>query len=298
MELTQSAFNVLLDMTSLRGMVNDELSRLGSASHKMTQREEKSEKPQTVEAPDETPRVYYYDGEQRSHFTRGELLSRIQAQPQGQHFVWVPRLSAWKSWRSIPNLVQAVIEVDPGMRGQLTSPQAQMTPAREIQAPTRVETVREVKVDTRPQATIADGQAQATHKSAFWPLKPIEVIAQRESDYLSIPETIFTHFSLELNNPHQLTPYVGWDGTLLSGGLFINTPRALNVGDYIQISITHRDHEVLSFEAPVRWLRLPQGSDDHFGGGVGVEWPESLTTAQLRIFESGITSEEFDFFEV
>lgn len=110
-----------------------------------------------------------------------------------------------------------------------------------------------------------------------------------------MPETDFTRFTLELTDPAQITPYIGDLGTLESGGLVIHTPRVFRVGDEIQIKATISGEELMSFEAPIKWVESPEDPRDLFGGGVVVEWPE-LSRAQRREVEGVLGGVEALFY--
>ena len=312
MEMTQSAFNVLLDMTSLREMVTQEVEEakriirsqaaaFAEASVPSTETSSAQVEVTRPQTPVTSPKVYYYDGQQRAHLSRAELLARIHAHPQHPHIIWVPRSASWVSWREIPNLVRAIDDLGPAN----TSAAHQRSPHADHDVQDQMNTQRtqvlalHTRAHTHHEASVRSTTTAPKMTSRYWPLAPIasQNIAQAERVYLSIPETDFTRFRLELSESDQLKLYVGSDGEIDSGGLFINTPRALNVGDYIQLTITHHGRDVASFEAPVQWLRLPQGPRDHFGGGVGVEWPSDLSREVIKALEMATADRDYDFYD-
>lgn len=314
MELTQSAFNVLLDMTSIndiRDKVNQELKSISKSRLTQSAEGQRGSRVSADSKMTETPesvatKIYYYDGQEQTHLSRAELLDRIQAQPRQNHFIWVPQSGKWESWRAIPNLVRAVQRHTQSQEQRKPNhvPLKEATPVVVPQSSPRA-------IDLPAQEAHTSLSAQQAHRAQversevrgplYWPLSKISsktVKDEARGDYLSIPETAFTRFNLDLSDQDQVTLYVGQDATFKTGGLFIHTPRALNVGDYIQVVMTYKERELLSFEAPISWLRIPRGAHDHFGGGVAIEWPAEITDAQLKMVDQLSPSDEYEYYEV
>ena len=296
MELTQSAFNLLLDMTALRDEVAEESQvRDHAAQTQQTQEEVVINEPQfgqqksASSAP--AKKIYYYDGNQRMSLSRDELLTSIALNHQAQHLVWVPHQAEWRSWKRIPNLVKAVHQHLLRTRHQEKGVELGKIKKSKGGATTEVETVSE-----RAHESDLASSSLKDEDHLYTAVREDQSQPSLTSPYLSIPETAFTRFTLNLDNPQQLRPYIGWDGTLQSGGLFIKTPRVLHVGDYVQLTFLVNERVVFALEAPVEWLRLPQGVHDHFGGGVGISWPEHLTSAQMQTITHATRHIEYEFF--
>ena len=235
MELTQSAFNILLDMTSIREEIAAESLSLSAHENHVPHQQSLTTQPEN------TPQqhIYYYNGEQRLSLTRDELLSKITERLHGKHYIWVPHLNSWKSWKLIPNLVKTV--------HQQVSTQSRSL--HEIAVPLKTSSSQPLNT---PQSTINVTGEQDVN----------QVSHADQDPYLSVPETVFTRFTLDLDQPQQLIPYIGWDGTIVSGGIFIKTPRVLNVGDYIQLTLKINDETFLSFEI-IKFYHKPPGGHDN-----------------------------------
>ena len=300
MELTQSAFNILLDMTSLRDEIAAQSKAQNDKEHTHDSSECQSEErvhSQPDLRSDLSPKhIYYYDGQQRVSLSRDDLLKRIAAHPRSQHFIWVPQQSSWRSWKTIPNLVKAV--------------HYHLTQSGRYQEPVKVSDDQQVKrVNDHNADHSADHEMshQLTEECSStklddydWPsginVNQSEPSRQVQATYLSVPETAFTRFTLQLSDPEQIRPYIGWDSTLKSGGLFINTPRVLNVGDYVQLTLMVGEQTLITFETPISWVRLPRNAQDHFGGGVGISWSEVITEDQIRVIAQATQGIEYEFY--
>ena len=160
---------------------------------------------------------------------------------------------------------------------------------------TELNTTEHDKAEELTQVSEPAQAIQAEH--SINPLAALEqpYIHPPKPDYISVPETAFTRFTLELTDPAQITPYTGDQGTLESGGIVIHTPMVFRVGDEIQIQATISGEELISFEAPIQWVESPEDPRDLFGGGVVVGWP-ALSAHQLNEVTQALSGVETLFY--
>lgn len=250
MELTQSAFNLFLDMTQL---TQDAPSEQLKPNQEVTASTQSRRVAQLI---------HYFDGHTRREVTRADLIKQIIMRPRLPHQIWVPAQNTWISWRNLPALVAAVKE--------------------ELQ---RRRDHSDVASDEK--GAQASECARATERLTSTD-KTSRSLAP--SSYLSIPETVFTHFEVELSDEWSAIPFLGLSDDILEGGLILLTDRVLNVGDEIQLKLTLRGKELISFEAPVCFVRCAASHE----AGVAVYWPE-LTPLQKSVLTRFISTRTCEF---
>lgn len=292
MELTASAFNVLLNMTTI-----SEVAPLSTSTSKPSSRDKKA----TQASKATKPVIHYSDGQSSKTVSHEELLQIISNAPQAKHLIWTKGYKAWRSWKDIKSLKQAVKN-----NLQLRKTHTQLS-QQELQTSKKAVARKEVssqnsipkrspaqssqKQATKPeQVQHFSQQANSTPQQAR--TKPPK--AKHSFNYLSVPATVFTKFDVELSSTKSALPYVGLDHSLQSGGLFLPTSRVLNIGDYLQITVRIHEKTLLKFEAPVLWLRAHQ-DDINLQNGVAVAWP-TLTAEQLSLIQKVTSSESYEFF--
>ena len=263
MELTESAFNVLLDMTSTQTP-----SQTLGHTHRDEMKDSKTHNSRPMKQAAGVM-IYYHDGAQTIKIAHSEILDRVCAAPKGTHLLWCPGNDKWRSWQELPKLREAVYA-----KLATTSLSSGLIP---------------------PASEEHHGETM-THASDMEKLHAMRAPQMDRGDtkYLSVPETAFTRFNLELRDHLRVIPFVGLDGLLENGGLFIATTRVLNVGDYIQITLTHKERVVLHFEAPIAWLRWPDDRSN-FPEGVGVFWPK-MTAREYHLIRQLTHPESYEFY--
>ena len=292
MELTASAFNVLLEMTTV-------------SNHKPL----KSSVPSTIARPNGAvkqpsttkPTLHYSNGHQSKVVSHEELLQIICATPQTKHLVWTKGYKSWRSWKEIKSLKQAV-ESNLQLKQDLTQTQVkkakspQMTVTHDSGSSQKSAPKRSIAPSSSTKSSKNEQRNDHSSKSNLKPphhkTKPAK--AKHSFNYLSVPATIFTQFDVDLSTANSAIPFVGLDQSLQSGGLFLPTDRVLNIGDYLQVKVRIHEKLLLKFEAPVIWLRTKQ-EDSNLQHGVAVAWPK-LTFKQLQIIEKATSSEQYEFF--
>ena len=256
MQLTASAFNVLLEMT-------EATSRSETSSHNAHQRKTPSVgSSQTMKKAD--PVIHYSNGGASRVVSSEELVRLISTAPKLKHLVWTKGYQSWRSWTDIKSLKRAVLA---------TSNRSKKSVVPHVIQPSSVPS----KVASMPLQEHQD-------------LTP----SQHKIEYLSVPATVFTRFEVELSNPEIATPFVGLDHSIPNGGLFIPTDRVLHIGDYVQVKVRIKGKRLLEFEAPIIWLRTKQQSET-FMHGIAVKWPQ-MTPLQTRLIEQVTSKENYEFF--
>jgi hypothetical protein len=245
-------------------------------------------KSQSVRQPAD-PVIYYTNGHEKSVLSKLELLEKICENPNGKHLLWTRGESAWRSWQQVPSLKKAV----EAKLLQLSSKKTdvvhqQTTPVNQLK--------KELPTHTFKGINQNETQSLLNHLE-----KPER---ENSSTYLSVPETVFTNFKIELDPKAPLKAFVGLDNSLEKGGLFIPTERVLHVGDFIQVCLCIKGKTYLKFEAPIAWLRITeqvklkrksQNEQGNFEQGVAVYWPV-LTPQQVNLLKQVTKAEEYEFY--
>lgn len=267
MDLTPSGYNILLNMTKL------------SQSPSLISRA-KSQPVTKVSAPSvrrktaAEPSIYHHDGSLTQQVSRREVVELISADPSGKHLLWAGGNKRWRSWRELPSLVSAVESV-----------------LREERASHPKTTKTDVQNHPQVGLNRERGSLPLTLNS-----EEDQSLIKRDlsGGYYSVPETVFTHFEVDLTDTDHTKVFVGLDHSLDRGGIFIATERVLNVGDYIQVRVLVKGKTLLSFEAPISWLRWPD-AESPLPEGVAVQWP-TLTPMQKRVISRSTNAAEYEFF--
>ena len=313
MELTASAFNVLLDMTT----VSTEAGSLPSNTSKQPE----AQKDLTANHSSK-PTLHYSDGQSSRVVSSEELIHIICAAPQAKHLIWTKGYKTWRSWKESKSLVQAVqshlqaaqkpSQFMTQIQSKKTQVQTQKARAQkpQVQQSKQVANRAQVKPSTASNLT----QKTSTKKAQVDLSAPKQVQvkspktsltapeqarskppkARHSFNYLSVPATVFTRFDVELSSIESTIPFVGLDQSIESGGLFIPTDRVLNIGDYLQITVRIHEKAFLKFEAPVMWLRTKQ-DETNLKHGVAVAWPK-LTPKQVKLIQRATSAEHYEFF--
>lgn len=258
MELTASAFNVLLEMTTIS---NERVQPLSTPSLA-------SVKNQNHKVYRADPILHYSNGHTSRIVSSKELIKIICSAPQDKHLVWTKGYKAWRSWKDIKSLRQAV-KSNVMLKQKLPHSKTKTTRDTHLSPTTQTSKETRKSVSQQPQV-----------KHSF--------------NYLSVPATVFTQFDVDLTSIESATPFVGLDQSLQSGGLFLPTDRVLNIGDYLQVTVRIRGRSLLQFEAPILWLRTRQ-KGTNLQHGVAVAWPK-LTTQQVRLIKKVTSTEHYEFF--
>ena len=95
MELTQSAFNLLLDMTTLQDETAEESQAQDHAAPSQQSREKVTINEPRSSSRAHNRKIYYYDGAQRMSLSKDELLMSIARDHRATHLVWVPHQAEW-----------------------------------------------------------------------------------------------------------------------------------------------------------------------------------------------------------
>ena len=218
MELTTSAFNVLLEMTT----IYDEEDRQSSIPSPDTKKTKNQSLHRVAE-----PILHYSNGRTSKIVSSEELIKIICSAPQAKHLVWTKGYKAWRVWKDIKSLKKAV--------------KANLQIAQKFAKKQTIKTKRS-KPCSMPARQSVPKQSKVKHSF----------------NYLSVPATVFTQFDVDLSSIESATPFVGLGQSIQTGGLFLPTERVLNIGDYIQITVRVHGKPLLEFEAPILWLRTKQ----------------------------------------
>ena len=307
MELTQSAFNLFLDMTDLK--------QVDSTNEQVDQQQQSNDREQHSSSVEKQgTQIQYFDGQTQCGLTRSQLVTLIKSAPSKRHLVWVPKSKKWKSWREITPLFNEVMAaLTSADQAQAPQPEVKRTPVdhHKAQEASSVRTGREVSKLRQVEVS--------SHQASHRPAKPMSVqqtnrkpppapsysieqrrrqvtldqvrpVAKRERHYLSVPETVFTHFDIDLTHPNSATPFVGLSNQLTEGGLLIWTERAFHVGDYIQVKVRVAGRTLLKFEAPITVMYCATEGRH----GVAVHWPR-LSPAQRQVIERSTSQRPYEF---
>ena len=304
MELTASAFNVLLDMTTV--------STEAESSPSNASKQPEALKDLTANH-SAKPTLHYSDGQSSRVVNSEELIHIICAAPQAKHLIWTKGYKTWRSWKESKSLLQAVqSHLQAVQKPSLSKTQTQKTQdqSSQVQQPKPVANRTQAKsspgsnsvqkTSTQQAKANLSAPKQARVQSSKTSLTAPEQArtkppkARHSFNYLSVPATVFTRFDVELSSIESTIPFVGLDQSIESGGLFIPTARVLNVGDYLQITVRIHEKAFLKFEAPVMWLRTKQ-DETNLKHGVAVAWPK-LTPKQVKLIQRATSAEHYEFF--
>lgn len=256
MQLTDSAFNVLLNMTNTT-------STSTSPNHH-THQHQTTPLGSTQTMKEATPVIHYSNGDAPYIVSKEELIRLIIAAPKLKHWVWVKGYQSWRSWTDIKSLKNAVMATSNRLG--------------------------------KPVSSQGEKPATAPSKVILKPLQEHQnlISSHHNVGYFSVPATVFTRFEVELSNPEIATPFVGLDHSIPNGGLFIPTDRVLHIGDYVQVKVRVKGKQLMDFEAPIVWLRTTQ-DNEVFMGGIAVKWP-TMTALQSRLIERVTSKDHYEFF--
>ena len=302
-ELSNSAYNILLQMTTPIPTQEEQShpnSRSSSHRQVISTHEakgiEKSPKKQTKLLRMKNPRaadpvLYYSDGKSTKVISKVGLVETICQNPTQKHFLWTRGESVWRPWQSVPSLQKAVKQ------------QLQEQNHHRINKTDETESLQSKPKQTElnkldPSCTPLINQKSVTHSSEFInELENTPVSSTKNNSYWSVPETVFTHFEIQLDQQTSAKPFLDLDQNIEKGGIFIATERVLNVGDYIQLTLKIKGETFLTFEAPIKWLKIPNQNVSspskrlkkellatEFDAGVAVYWP-TLNNKQRAILK-------------
>lgn len=242
-------------------------------------------------------KCYYSDGTNRREASYEEIAQLIASEPRKRHLVWREQDQRWASWRALPELVERVkrLMLPELYRGAPSSQSAQSAAGGGA-----------AKESESADFSVSDQASGAGGSKAGEPAPQRNLIASRDPfakiitsvytppvDYISVPETDFTRFSLELTNARYLDIYVGLEGTIESGGVFVKTTRLFRINDDVQVKVNICGKTLLSFEAQVAWMRVPESGQEP---GIGIAWP-ALTPQQVKIIQRVTRGMDYLFYD-
>ena len=302
-ELSNSAFNILLQMTTpVPGQEEPSHSKVRPSNQRQTtstqiaEGTEKASKMQSKLSRMKNPRaadpvLYYSDGTNTRVISKIDLVETICQNPTQKHFLWTRGESVWRPWHNVPSLLRAVKQ------------QLQEKSHHKVEKTNEIDSLHskpkqteEKKLDSSSASPI-DHESLTLSSESINDSKNTSTSGTKNSSYWSVPETVFTHFEIHLDQNTLAKPFLDLDQDIEKGGIFVATERVLNVGDYIQLALKVKGETFLTFEAPIKWLRIPNqnvSSSSHrakkdlvsteFDAGVAVYWP-TLTNKQRAILK-------------